>query len=76
MTHGQIFNHGRVAATQGKPITVNPFMGTDAERWRAGYRAGLQSPAEALTAVRVQIATAATRGRRGRVTRRAMEAGR
>ena len=73
MTLAQIFNHGRVAATQGKAITANPFIGIEADRWREGYRAGLQAPAEAITAVEVRMCTPSLRGRRGRETRRAYE---
>lgn len=31
-------DHGRRCALAGKPIYVNPFLGSDAEEWFAAYR--------------------------------------
>lgn len=72
-----IYQHGRAAVAQGKPLAANPFIGSDAERWRQGYRAGLAAPgADAPLPVSVRIATPKRRGRMGSEGRRAREAGR
>ncbi len=34
------YERGRVAFWDGRPIYANPFMSSEAEEWRRGYRAG------------------------------------